>query len=246
MLSRMHKYRAPAMAEVRDPEGFARLAQLAESGPGSATGEVAIAATRIAMLLACKGGTVTDITVGDCVELVDTLRRVRVRGGQRKVDFYLRLRTLGIFPEDAPATIRAFGRAAGQLSIEELVDRYPIRCRPIRDLLVDYLRERQPSLDYTSLDGMSRTLAGVFWTRIESLSPGIDSLRLSPALARAWKSDISTKKRTTLGPDGAVVEVVSPRLSAKAELSRVRALYLDIVLPGAEDAHERGVVDADG
>ncbi|MFJ1822971.1 hypothetical protein [Streptomyces sp. NPDC088139] len=187
------------------------------------------------MLLACKGGPIADITVGDCVELVDTLRRVHVRGGQRKVDFYLRLRALGVFPEDAPATIRAFGLAAGRLSIEELVDRYPIRCRPVRDLIVDYLRERQPSLDYTSLDAVSRTLAGLFWTRIEALSPGIDSLRLPPALARAWKTDIATKKRTTIGPDGTPVEVASPRLNAKDELIRVRAFYLDIAHWAAEE-----------
>ncbi|MFJ3966128.1 tyrosine-type recombinase/integrase [Streptomyces sp. NPDC090036] len=232
MLTRTHKHLAPVMAEVRDPEGFARLA---ESGPANARGEATIAATRIAMLLACKGGSIADITVGDCVELVDTLRRVHVRGGQRKVDFYLRLRALGVFPEDAPATIRAFGLAAGRLSIEELVDRYPIRCQPVRDLIVDYLRERQPSLDYASLDAVSRTLAGLFWTRVEALSPDIDSLRLPPALARAWKTDIATKKRTTIGADGTPVEVASPRLNAKDELIRVRAFYLDIAQWAAEE-----------
>lgn len=36
MLTRTHKHLAPVMAEVRDPKGFARLAQLAESGPASA------------------------------------------------------------------------------------------------------------------------------------------------------------------------------------------------------------------
>ncbi|HEY9367149.1 site-specific integrase [Streptomyces sp.] len=235
MLTRTHKHLAHVMAEVRDPEGFARLAKLAETGPTSARGDATIAATRIAMLLACKGGTIASITVGDCVELVDALRRVHVRGGQRKVDFYLRLRVLGVFPEDAPATIRAFGLAAGRLSIEELVDRYPIRCRPIRNLIVDYLRERQPSLDYTSLDAVSRTLAGLFWTRIEALSPDIDSLRLPPALARAWKTDIATKKRTTTAPDGTAVEVASPRLNAKDELIRVRAFYLDIAHWAAEE-----------
>jgi hypothetical protein len=89
MLTRIRKHLAPVMAEVRDPEGGALLAELAESGPTSARGEATIAATRIAMLLACKGGSIANITVGDCVELVDTLRRVHVRGGQREVDFYL-------------------------------------------------------------------------------------------------------------------------------------------------------------
>ena len=112
---------------------------------------------------------------------------MHARGGQKKVDFYLRLRALGIFPPDAPATIRAFGLAGGQLSIEELVDRYRLRCAPVRDLIVDYLRERQPALDYASLDATCRTLAGLFWAKIETLAPGIDTIRLPPQIARQWK-----------------------------------------------------------
>ena len=153
-----------------------------------------IAATRIATLLACKGGRIDEITVGDCVELVDTQRRVQARGGQKKVDFYLRLRALGIFPPDAPATIRAFGLAGGQLSIEELVDRYRLRCTPVRDLIVDYLRERQPALDYASLDATCRTLAGLFWAKIETLAPGIDTIRLPPQIARQWKEDLADQE----------------------------------------------------
>ncbi|MER5185103.1 hypothetical protein ABT009_43650 [Streptomyces sp. NPDC002896] len=223
------------MAEIRDPDGFARLHQLAAEGPASSRKDAQIAATRIATILACKGGRIADITVGDCVELVDTQRRVHARGGQKKVDFYLRLRDLGNFPEDAPATIRAFGLALGQLSIEELVDRYRIQCRPVRNLSVDYLRERQPSLDFASLDAISRTLAGLFWARIEALAPGIDTLRLPPAVARAWKEDLKVKKRMVTGPDGKSVEVASPRLNAKDELMRVRALYLDIAQWAAEE-----------
>lgn len=143
---------------------------------------------------------------------------------------------MGVCREDAPATIRAFGLATGRLSIEELVDRHPIRSRPVRDLIVDYLHERQPSLVYTSLDAVPRTPAGPFWTRIDALSPGIDFLRLPPALARAWKkTDIATRKRTTTGPYGTAVEVASPRLNAKDELIRVRAAYLDIAHWAAEE-----------
>ena len=172
MLTRAHRYLALVMAETRDPAGFARLRELAESGPIASLEDARHAATRIATLLACKGGIISDITVGDCVELADTQRRVHARGGQRKVDFYLRLRSLGIFPADAPATIRAFGMAQGQLTVEELVGRYRLQCKPVRDLLVDYLRERQPALDYASLDAISSSLAGRFWARIEALSPG--------------------------------------------------------------------------
>lgn len=235
MLTRTNRHLAPTMAKVRDPDGFARLQQLTESGHAGSMSNARTAASRIATLLACKGGLIQDITVGDCVELVDTQRRVHSRGGQRKVDFYLRLRALDIFPDDAPATIRAFGQALGQLSIEELVDRYPIRCRPIRELIVDYLRERQPSLDFASLDAASRTLAGLFWSRIEALSPGIDTLRLPSAIARSWKQELQTKRRTVTGLDGTSVEVTSPRLNAKDELIRIRAFYLDLAQWAAEE-----------
>jgi integrase len=234
MLTRAHKHLAPVMEAVRDPGGFARLRELAESGPPAALKDARLAATRIATLLACKGGVISDITVGDCVELADTQRRVHARGGQRKVDFYLRLHALGIFPDGAPATIRAFGMAQGQLTIGELVDRYQLQCKPVRDLIVDYLRERQPALDYASLDSVSASL-GRFWSAIEALSPGISTLRLPPDVARAWKGDLQTLKRTVTGADGVKTVVTSPRLNAKDELIRVRAFYLDIAQWATEE-----------
>lgn len=132
MLTRTHRYLATVMAQTRDPDGFTRLDQLAQAGHGGSRLDARIAATRTAIILACKGDTIAQITVGDCVELVDTQRRVHVRGGQKKVNFYLRLHALGIFPDDAPHTIRAFGLAAGRLTIEELVDRYPLQSKSIR------------------------------------------------------------------------------------------------------------------
>jgi hypothetical protein len=37
----------------------------------------------------------------------------------------------------------------GQRTVEQLVDRHSITCRPMRDLFVDYLRERQPAINYS-------------------------------------------------------------------------------------------------
>ena len=235
MVTRAHKHLAPVMEAVRDPGGFARLRALAEAGPPSSLRDARLAATRIATVLACKGGVIRDITVGDCVEMADVQRLVHSRGGQKKVDFYLRLHALGIFPADAPATIRAFGMAQGQLTIGELVDRYRLQCTPVRDLIVDYLRERQPALDYASLDAVSSSLAGRFWARIEALSPGISTLQLPPEVARAWKEDLQTVKRTVTGADGRQTVVASPRLNAKDELLRVRAFYLDITQWATEE-----------
>jgi integrase len=235
MLTRSHRYLAGVMAHTRDPDGFARLRELAAAEPADSRLDARIAETRIATLLACKGGTIKDLTVGDCVELIDTQRRVHTRGGQKKVDFYLRLRALGIFPQDAPHSIRAFGLALGQLSIEELVDRYHLQCRPVRDLIVDYLQERQASLDFASVDAICRSLAGMFWAQIETLSPGIDSLRLPPQVARTWKENLRTKRRTITNAAGKVVEISKPRRNAKDELLRVRAFYLDIAQWAVEE-----------
>jgi hypothetical protein len=102
-------------------------------------------------------------------------------------------------------------------------------------LIVDYLRERQPSLDFASIDAISRTLAGLFWARIEALAPGIDTLRLPLETVRAWKEDLSTKKRTTTNAAGEQIEISSPRINAKDELLRVRACYLDIAQWAVDD-----------
>ena len=138
MLTRTHRYLASVMAQVRDPNGFARLAELAAAEQASSQGDARIAATRIATLLACMGGTVADIVVGDCVELVETMRQVHTRGGQKKVDFYLRLRALGSVRQRAAQhpCVRTGRRC---LTIEQLVDRYRIQCRLIRESIHDNL-----------------------------------------------------------------------------------------------------------
>ncbi|MGW6924620.1 tyrosine-type recombinase/integrase [Streptomyces sp. NPDC054950] len=82
--------------------------------------------------------------------------------------FYAWLRALGTLPDDAPATLRNLSRATGQVSVEQLVDRYHLQCRPVRDLLVDHLKERQPGLDYATLDNISRFLARSFWADLEA------------------------------------------------------------------------------
>ena len=82
-----------------------------------------------------------------------------------------------------------------------LIDRYQLPCRPIRDLLVDYLRERQPALDYASLDSSPAEL-GMFWADLEAHHPGIDSLHLSAEVAGAWKQRMRTKPKTVTTADG--------------------------------------------
>ncbi|MEZ0095258.1 hypothetical protein [Streptacidiphilus sp. EB129] len=233
MLGRKLSHLQKVMSQVRDPDGLALLQDQAETD--GIPGQVArMAGTRAAIILACKGGTVRDITVGDCVELLDTQDAVQSEGGGKLVLYQL-LHRVGLFPSDAPSTIRAFRAALGQRSPEELVDQYQIACRPVRDLLVDYLRERQQSVDYATLRQLGRILAGLFWRDLEAHHPGIESLRLPPTVAAAWKQRLQTKESTSTDTAGQSVTRVSVRESARSVLITVRAFYLDLAQWAAED-----------
>ncbi|MCY0954768.1 site-specific integrase [Streptomyces sp. H27-S2] len=222
------------VTERRDPDGFAALAGVGAPELWS-TSLGFNARYQIAMLIVAKGGGVRDITVGDCLELRETEARVYVHAGSGRSLFYNWLRELGNFPAQAPTTLRDVSRHSGQVSAAELVDRYQLRCRPVRDLIVDYLTERQPSLDYNSLEDLSRTLARHFWGNLERHHPGIDSLRLSPEVSAAWKERCRTKTQVRRLPDGTSVEVTSPRTNSINLLTAVRAFYLDLAQRALEE-----------
>jgi hypothetical protein len=222
---------ATEMARVRDGDGFAAVHAL---GRTSVTGNVTLtgALTRIAFIMAAKGGAVRDITVGDSLELLE-ISAVECdqhgRGGKGAY-FYQLLHAMGIFPADAPPTVRLFSTMyQGQLTPEELIDRYDLACRPVRDLLVGYLSERQPGLDFTSVTGLATHLGLLFWKDLENHHPGIDSLNLAPDIAAAWKQRIQTKTARGTGEDRL------PRSDVASCLNAVRAFYLDIAQWAAED-----------
>ena len=79
----------------------------------------------------------------------------------------------------------------GQRPTAEMVDGYGIRCRPIRDVLVRYLDERRPSLDYGTFRSLAGALAGRFWADLELHHRGIDSLHLAAEVVQAWKERLS-------------------------------------------------------
>ncbi|MFB7534090.1 hypothetical protein ACFC0C_38925 [Streptomyces sp. NPDC056178] len=118
------RYWREAVVVHRDPAGFARIEESADpfvlsSRPGLK------ACTQIAMILLAKGGGVSDITVGDCIELrlTETVALAK-RGGDSRFLFYSLLKNMGQFPPDAPATLRALTVFSGQFTPAELVDRY--------------------------------------------------------------------------------------------------------------------------
>jgi integrase len=235
MLSRRHIHLTAAMTAIRDPQGLNRLGEMVAADPVIITRIGRTSILRIALIMACKGGAVADVTAGDCVELLDTLETAHADGGRAKTLFYLLLRDAGVLGGAAPPSIRAFGKASGQLTAEELVDRHQLACTPVRDLLVGYLRERQPAVDYATLRQLAGILAGLFWADLEAHHPGIASLQLSPETAAGWKERIQTKKRTVRNAAGELTEVRTPRVSAKDALYEVRAFYLDLAQWAAED-----------
>jgi integrase len=112
-----------------------------------------------------------------------------------------------------------------------MIDRYDLACRPVRDLLVDYLRERQPGIDYSSLVSLAITLGKRFWKDIEDHHPGISSLHLPPNVAAAWKQRIQT--RIVRAPGGGQQQIT--RQSAGDALIVTRAFYLDLAQWALDD-----------
>ena len=116
----------------------------------------------------------------------------------------------------------------GQLTVEQMVDRYDLACRPVRDLLVDYLRERQPGIDYNTLTSLATALALWFWKDLEVHHPGISSLRLPPDIAAAWKQRIRVKPARASSGHGETTGITEERKGAADVLITVRAFYLDL------------------
>jgi hypothetical protein len=222
------------LARTRDPQGFARLGAWCETDPHVSADAARLTLRRSAEIIAAKGGTLADITVGDALELMDREADTFTCPTRDHQVLYRMLRELGAFGDQAPERLRAF-RTAGQLTPEELVDRYKLRCRPVRDLLVDYLRERQPALDYTSLKGLAYYLAQRFWADLEQHHPGIDSLRLTRDVAEAWKQRQRTKSHVTTSANGEKSVVMVERIGYRQCLTPVRALYLDLSQWAIED-----------
>lgn len=220
------------LARSRDPVGFAALTAIAETSAVN-THTMGLALRRVAAIVAAKGGTVAEITVGDCLELLRITEDVALGADATSPYFYQLLRNAGMLAEGPPAG-RAL-RTQGQLGCAALIDRYGIECRQVRDLLVDYLAERRAALDYASLHKLSYTLGRLFWRDLELHHPGIASLRLPADVAAGWKQRIATKTTRSVDANGAITRRSVPRVNAADHLMVVRAFYLDLIEWAADD-----------
>lgn len=212
---------------VLDPEGFARLEAHSLASGRSARDTIA-ALNRLAWILLHKGGTVADITVGDCLELRAAVKVAHRTGNVHASLFYALLFEAGLLGPQAPSTLQQ-ARLPGQRSVEELVDAYGIECAPIRALLIDYLNARRPDLDYTTLRGLTTVLCLLFWRDLERHHPGIASLDLPAEVATAWKERLQTLRYAGAYRNG------RQRVGVVSVLLQVRGFYLDITSWALDD-----------
>ncbi len=226
---------ARTMAQTRDAEGFALLRRACDQDTGRLPAAAAVHTRhRVAILLGANGGRIVDIVLGDLLELLDVEADIHQKPMPHAVACFRTLRRMGIFGPQAPATLQQV-RSIGQLSCGELVDRYRLACQPVRDLLVDYLRERQPALDYSSLRSLAASLANVFWKDLERHHPGIDDLKLTREVATAWKQRLRTRRATAPACAGDQQAATVERISYRQCLTPVRAFYLDLAQWALED-----------
>src|ERR1700682_1346713 len=170
---------ATEMARTRDPGAFAALVTLCKQGGVGLQSEQQ-ALTQVAVIMAAKGGLVEQVRVGDCVELLAAAAaRTRATADKHANTplFYQLLRAHGDLGRDAHAAIEMFS-GRGQPSCEQLIDRYRIASRPVRDVLVDYLLERQPAVGFFTPQRLAYLLGKLVWADLEDHHPRIDLLEL--------------------------------------------------------------------
>ncbi len=131
------------------------------------------------------------------------------------------LHKMGHFPPGTAPTLRTF-IYDGQRSVEELVDSYSVKHAGVRQLLIDYLVRRKSDTDYVTLQGLTRQLAGMFWSVIEELNPDQQDLHLSDELYDQWRAEIQHWRRDGKTDRTKVRKDPAPILLA------VRGLYVDL------------------
>jgi len=183
----------------------------------------------LARVMIRTGKTVAQLCGDDLLFYADV---VRTSGRQRREHLIWELLVvLGPLAGEAP-TLRATWSARGnsrQHSAATLVDRYGIPASGVRDLLVDYLQEIQPAMDYSSLEGLAYRLARLFWWEILQINPGQSDLALSAEVVTAWR------ERLALTLDG------RPRREVHSILFAIRGMYRDLAEWSHDDPVRWGV-----
>jgi integrase len=202
--------------EMRDPEFVRRVGEPVRKHqhPEQLVRQALLVISKIMLH---TGKHVAEITSDDVViyHQAASLMRGHINGVEYAWEL---LAAFGGFPEGT-LSFRDHVRQ-GPMSVTEMIDYYQLRCEPVREMLVRYLNDRAPALDYGSLRQLAYKLAGVFWHDLEEHHLGIDSLDLPEDVATGWKTRLRASHTDPW-----------PMLIA------VRALYLDIAHWATHDAY---------
>lgn len=212
--------------ELRDPDWCAQAGAVCRDA-GHRMRNQLDALMHLSRIMLHTGRGPRELTPGDLLAYHQAVTSVRRQVSSFALTWELMRRT-GVFPPDTPALGHA--RVRGQPSVAEMVDRYELACRPVRDVLVRYLSERAAAVDYSTLREVTGKLAGAFWKDLEEHHPGIGSLNLAPEVAEAWRR---RAVRWRGSPGKAPVDKV--RVDHYGVLFTVRAFYLDIAQWALED-----------
>jgi site-specific recombinase XerD len=179
------------------------------------------AAADVCHLLTVQGIAFADLTPAAMLHYAHEVRRLNRTGprrAQRRTRFpgltaWNVLHAMGQFPANTPETMRE-ALLRGQLSVEELVDRYTIANHSVRELLIEYLQRRKADSDYVTIGHLARLLADHFWAGIEKANPGQVDLRIDAATYQRWRESIKTytvagQERIRTNQDDIVIAVRS-------------------------------------
>lgn len=207
---------------VNDPEGFARLRALPAYQRAARRNQLD-AETALVRVMIRTGKPLMDLRGDDLLtyaDLVATSGRVR-----REHLAWELMVALGPFAEEPP-TLRAVWTSKGnskQHTAFGLVARYGLPNGGIRDLLVDYLQEVRPGMDYGSWESLAYRLCCVFWRIVLEINPAQADLHLTPETAATWKTHM------------AITPAGTSRQDRYGVLFAVRAFYRDIGQWALED-----------
>ena len=215
MLDSRTKVNTARFLDVNGGNALAELRQLAEYQASLARHRRDVEAG-LARVMIRTGKTIEQITGDDLLYYADV---VKTSGRQRREHLLWELLVrLGPLASEAP-TLRAAWSAKGntrQHSTASLVDRYGIPPSGVRDLLVDYLEEIRPGMDYGSLDSLAYRLVRLFWWEILQINPQQADLRLPAEVITTWR------ERLALTTDG------RERREVHSILFAIRGFYRDL------------------
>lgn len=201
------------LQRLRELPAYARAPQLAQRN----------SETCLARILIRTGKKIAALSSEDVLGYADV---VRTSGRHNKEHLTWEL-LVALGPlADEPPTLRAAWAASTnsrQHTVEGLVSRYGIPDSGVKNLLVDYLSELKPGMDYGSLEGLAYRLVRLFWGQVLEINPLQQDLRLSPKVAVAWREKLA------LTLDG------KRRKDLSSTYFAVRALYRDL----AEWSHDQ-------